>query len=230
MKYAANPASCIWKALGFVLRLHDTHWLCKILYRWTLKNWPQRGFQHGGAGRPHWKNRGAWVPPPPAPKPMDFSKHLKDWLGVSTVELCGQKKRDLGGILRYVQAQKWGAGDLLLPPPGKWGRGEPLPPLLFLPLWTEPPRIGRYIFSYCWLTLRLSFSYSIPSTSSETETVTNPGWSTTWVPFICPPCMQRNERMLHACACRPGLRSEGFLTLSADPANRNPGCRNKVRS
>ena len=61
---------------------------------------------------------------------MNFSKHLTDWFGVGTVELCGRKKRDLGGILRYVWAQKWGSGDLLLPPP-PWkvgGASTPCPP------------------------------------------------------------------------------------------------------
>ena len=67
----------------------------------------QMGFQHGGGLIPplplekHWGMGLALVP-----TPMNFSKHLTDWLGVSTVELCGQKKRDLGGILRYEQAQK----------------------------------------------------------------------------------------------------------------------------
>ena len=60
----------------------------------------RRGFQHGGGHPPsplekHWGMGLA-----PVPTPMNFSKHLTDWLGVSTVELCGRKKRDLGGILR----------------------------------------------------------------------------------------------------------------------------------
>ena len=74
---------------------------------------------------------GAGPSAPRGPTPMNLSKHLLTyWLGVSTVELCGWKKRDLGGILRYVRAQKWGGGDLLLPPP-PWkvgGRAPPLPP------------------------------------------------------------------------------------------------------
>ena len=121
----------------------DTHWLCKILYRWTLKNWPEgassmRGHppplhthtleKHGGEGT---------QAPPRVPTPMNFSKHVTDWSGVSTVELCGWKKRDLSGILRYVRAQKWGGGETFRPPlPGKWGGERPpcLPPP-FLRLW-----------------------------------------------------------------------------------------------
>ena len=96
----------------------------------------RRGFQHEGPPPPphthtHWRNTGgAGSPAPPVPTPMNVSKHLTDWSGVSTVELCGWKKRNLGGILRYVRPQKWGGGDLLPPPlPGKWG-GErpPCPP------------------------------------------------------------------------------------------------------
>ena len=70
---------------------------------------------------------------------MNFLKHLTDWLGVNTVELYGWKKRDLGGTLRYVWAQKWGGRDPL-PPPPPWrvrGRASPLTPL-FLRLCTAP--------------------------------------------------------------------------------------------
>ena len=105
----------------------------------------RRGFQHEGPPPPNTHTGetlgGGWVPrPPPVPTPMNFSKHLlTDWLGVSTVELCGWKKRDLGGILRYVRAQKWGGdGDLLLPPPSleSGGTSAPLAPSpLFLRLW-----------------------------------------------------------------------------------------------
>ena len=63
----------------------------------------------------------------------ELLKHLlTDWLGVSTVELCRWKKRDLGGTLRYVRGQKWrgGARDLLLPTlPGKWRAPPCLPPV-----------------------------------------------------------------------------------------------------
>ena len=54
----------------------------------------RRGFQHEGPP-PHThtleKHWGAGFPAPaPVPTPMNFSKHLlTDWLGVSTVELCG---------------------------------------------------------------------------------------------------------------------------------------------
>ena len=51
---------------------------------------------------------GAWSPPP-VPTPMNFLKHLTDWLGVSTVELCGQKKRHLAGSRDSV-SPKVGAG------------------------------------------------------------------------------------------------------------------------
>ena len=96
----------------------------------------RRGFQHEGPPPPNTHTHteetlgGAGSPAPPVPTPMNVSKHLTDWLGVSTVELCAWKKGNVGGILRYVQPQKWGGGDLLPPPlPGKWG-GErpPCPP------------------------------------------------------------------------------------------------------
>ena len=63
---------------------------------------------------------------------MNFSKHLTDWLGVSTVELCGWKKRNLGGILRYVRPQKWGGGRRPPSAPLPWkvrGRAPPCTPL-----------------------------------------------------------------------------------------------------
>ena len=64
--------------------------------------------------------------PPPVPTPMNFSKYLTDWLGVSTVELCGWKETDLIRILRYVRAQKWGgARPPSAPLPGKWGGERP---------------------------------------------------------------------------------------------------------
>ena len=52
------------------------------------------------------------------------------------MELCRRKKRDLGGILRYVWAQKWEGGDLLLPslPPWKVAGGRAPPPHLVPPL------------------------------------------------------------------------------------------------
>ena len=99
----------------------------------------RRGFQHDGPAPPHththWRNTGGLGPSPPprpVPTPMNLSKHLlTNWLGVSTVELCGWKKRDLGGILTYVQAQKWGGGRRppSAPPPWKvGGRAAPCPP------------------------------------------------------------------------------------------------------
>ena len=100
----------------------------------------QRGFQHDGPAptthtHTHWRNTGgragSLMPHPPrVPMPMNLSKHLFTyWLGVSTVELCGWKKRDLGGVLRYVRAQKWGGAETFCPPlPGKSGGEHPLAP------------------------------------------------------------------------------------------------------
>ena len=135
MKYAADLASCIWKALGLVLRLiHTDYAKYYIAGHWKTgpKGLPARGAtlpphthtlqKHGGAGSPA---------SPRVPTPMNFSKHLTGWLGASTVELCGWKKRDLGGILRYVWAQEWGGGrPPSAPPPWKVGGGEhpPCPP------------------------------------------------------------------------------------------------------
>ena len=119
----------------------DTHRLCKILYHWTLKNWPKgaSSMRDHPPQHTHWRNAGGLGSPPhPVPTPMNFSKHLlTDWLGVSTVELCGWKKTDLGGILRYVRAQKWGAETSFHPPSLESGGGGRVPPLLplFLRLW-----------------------------------------------------------------------------------------------
>ena len=67
--------------------------------------------------------------PHPVPMPMNLSKHLlTDWLGVSTVELCGWKKRDLGGILRYVRAQKVGGAETSFRSPSLESGGGELPP------------------------------------------------------------------------------------------------------
>ena len=158
MKYAASLASCIWKALGFVLRLiHTDYAKCYIARHWKLA---RRGFQHEDPPptHTHWKNTGrrGWVPasPPLVPTPMNFWKHLlTDWLGVSTVELCGWKKRDLGGILRYVRAQKCmcGAGDLLPPPSLESGGGGerpfappvPTPMILYIDHWANFPLLLR---------------------------------------------------------------------------------------
>ena len=52
----------------------------------------RRGFQHDGPGPPPTlEKHGAGLSPlpPPVPTPMNFSKHLTDWLGVSAVKLCG---------------------------------------------------------------------------------------------------------------------------------------------
>ena len=117
------------------------------------------------------KPAAAGSPAPPVPTPMNFSKHLlTDWLGFSTVKLCGWKKRDLGGILRYVRAQKCvcggGGGDLLPPPPlpGKGGEASPpLPPPVPTPMfsiakwsWMSSDRWRQYwcasenIFAVVW--------------------------------------------------------------------------------
>ena len=88
----------------------------------------QRSFQHGDPPTPpHWRNtEGAGSPPP---LPMNFSKHLTDWLGVSTVELCGRKKRDL----QICVSPKVGGGSrplsTLLPwKVGKWAPAPLVPP------------------------------------------------------------------------------------------------------
>ena len=120
MKYAADLASCIWKALGFVLRLIYTDY-AKYYIAGHWKTGP-KGLPAWGAIPPYThtleKHRGGGqgTQPPRVPTPKNFSKHLTDWSGVSTVELCGWKKRDLSRILRYVRAQKWGGRNLLLPP------------------------------------------------------------------------------------------------------------------
>ena len=100
-------AFCIWKALGFVVRLIHTDSAKNIISldteKLARKGLPACG-GGGWLGPFHWKNGGgAGSPPPGFRTPMNFLKHLlTDWLGVSTVELCGQKKRHLGGILRCV--------------------------------------------------------------------------------------------------------------------------------
>ena len=132
MKYPADLASCIWKALGFVLRLIHTNYAeCYIAGHW--KTGP-KGLNSSMRGHPLLHTHtgetlgGYWVPCPPVPTPTNFSKHLlTDWLRVSTVELCGWKKRDLE-ICASSKVCVCGGGDLLPAPlPGKWGGNEHLP-------------------------------------------------------------------------------------------------------
>ena len=72
----------------------------------------QKSFQHGRPPiPPHWRNTEGAGSPSPVPTPMNFLKHfLTDWLGVSTVELFGRKKRDLGGIDLDLCEPKSGGG------------------------------------------------------------------------------------------------------------------------
>ena len=100
----------------------------------------ERSFQHwggrvGGGRVPHWKNRGS-LHPPLVPTPMNFLKHFTDWLGVSTVDLCGRKKRDPGEILRLCVSPKVGGVNTpSAPPPWQVGvRNPPCPPPIPTPM------------------------------------------------------------------------------------------------
>ena len=140
---ATCMAFCIYKALGFVLRLIHTDY-AKHYIAGHWKTGPKELPAWGG-GRvppPHWKNRGE-PGSSLVPTPINFL-NLTDWLGVSTVELCARKKRDLGGILRYVWAQKCVGEEPLLPPPppGEWRGGSPLAP---------PPRSYANVIHPDWV-------------------------------------------------------------------------------
>ena len=102
------------------------------------ENLARRGFQHGGGQAPSTGKQGGgvWFPLRVLAH-MNFLKHLlTDWLGVSTVELCGRKERDLGGggTLRYVWAQKcvcvWGERSPSASPPSLESLGGRAPPCL----------------------------------------------------------------------------------------------------
>ena len=112
-----------------LLHLESSRFVLRLIHTDYAKYYIAGHWKTGPKGLPAWgatppthtlekHGREELDPPPPrVPTPMNFSKHLTDWLGVSTVELCGWKKRDLGGILRYVRAQKWRGSGNLLPPP-----------------------------------------------------------------------------------------------------------------
>ena len=138
MKYAGDLASCIWKALGFVLRLIHTDYTNYYHIAGDRKAGPKKLPAWGGGRSPPGKT-GRTLGPPPVLTLLNFLKHLTDWLGVSTVESCGWKKRDLNwrDLEIYVRGQKWGGGwDPLLPPPWKVGGGAstPLPPPVPTPM------------------------------------------------------------------------------------------------
>ena len=107
VKYAADLASCIGKALGVALQVIHTDY---------AKSYIARHWKTGPKGLPAWGGQlpstgetgEAWVPlaPHAVLTSMNSQNTFSDWFGVSTVELCGRKKRDLGGILRYLRAQK----------------------------------------------------------------------------------------------------------------------------
>ena len=123
-----QPGFLHWKALGFVLRPIHTdyanyyitgHWKTgpKGLPAWGATTPTHTVEKHGGAGSPG--------PPLRVPTPMNLSEHLTDWLGVSTVELCGWKKRDLE-ICASPKVE--GQRPPSIPLPEKWGVSAPLAP------------------------------------------------------------------------------------------------------
>ena len=124
-----GPGFLHFEALGLFLDWYTL--ITQNIISLDTEKLARRSFQHGAPSPPpHWKNGGGGVWVPPGSNDHEFLR-LTDWLGVSTVELCGRKKRNLGGILRYVWAQKWGVAEIPFraPLPGKWGGGRaPLPP------------------------------------------------------------------------------------------------------
>ena len=104
----------------------DTHRLCKILYRWTLKNWPEGASSmrdHPPPTHTLEKRWGAGFPAPPGPNAYELLKTPSHRLIRS--QYCGivwVKEEGSWRDLEICASPKVGGGDLLPPPfPGKWG-------------------------------------------------------------------------------------------------------------
>ena len=135
MKYAADLASRIWEALGFVLRLiHTDYEKYYIARHW--KNWPEGASSMRGHPSPtHWRNiggRGGWVPRALGPDAYEFLKTPSHRLGRS--QYCGivwVKEEGSWRDLEICASPKvWGAETSFRPPPA-WkggGRASPCPP------------------------------------------------------------------------------------------------------
>ena len=147
MKYAADLASCIWKALGFVLKT-DTHRLCKLLYRWTLKNWPKGASSMRDSTPPNThtgETLGGWVPPPgPDAYVYELLKTPSHRLVRS--QYCGivwVKEEGSWRDLEICASPKVGKGGDLLPPPPpsleSGGASDPplAPPPVPTPVWAS---------------------------------------------------------------------------------------------
>ena len=149
--YAADLASCIWKLLGFVLRLiHTVTDYAKYYIAGHWKTGPIEGAS-SMRGHPlpsphthteeleHW---GGWVPRPSGP---DAYERLKTPHRLVRSQYCGivwVKEEESWRDLEICATPKVGGGRRLpsAPPlPGKWG-GErpPCPPPLFLRLCKRP--------------------------------------------------------------------------------------------
>ena len=100
-----------------------------MLYRWTLKNWPEGASSMRGHPPTHTgetRGGGLGLPPPPGPDAYELLKTPSHRLviGVSTVELCRWKKRDLD----ICGSSKTGkARPPFAPPSLESGGGEPAP-------------------------------------------------------------------------------------------------------
>ena len=106
----------------------------KILYRWTLKNWPEGASSM--RGHPPYthtleKHGGAGDPAPPGSRRLWTSQNTSQIGQESVLWNCvGKRKGILAGSWDMCEPKSGGSGNLLPPPlPGKWG-GErpPCPP------------------------------------------------------------------------------------------------------
>ena len=142
--YAADLDSCIWKALGFVLRLIHTDY-AKYYIAGHWKTGPKE-FPAWGATPPthtlekHWGGLGPRPPPPTGPDAYELLKtpcHRLVW-----GQNCGivwVKEEGSWRDLEICASPKVGGAETSLPPPSlESGGGEasaPLPPYSYA-LWT----------------------------------------------------------------------------------------------
>ena len=154
MKYAADLASCIWKALGFVLRL--THTDCAKFISLDTEKPARRGFQHERPPSPPHTGEtlgGGLGPRPPGPDAYELLKAPSHRLVRS--QYCGivwVKEEGSWRDLEICAKPKVGGGRRdLLPPPPPWKVGDEHPPFPPCSYAYELP--GRDLYELCTLPL-----------------------------------------------------------------------------